>query len=246
MGRLIVGIREAEERLAAIGRALQSAFEEEIRDATHARDAANRGLARAQAMETAATSLGQDEMVMKIVELTESLKASEAAASRRLAELAALEKAVQLRLADPEGGAHIPVPMLPPAPVVSATPPPVKARPPDDLLSRQTQLLGRVKDLEKIAPKWEKDVARLGIQEHVALAHLIGKRFEVAGRKSDSQTAGALDRLKALAATLELTEITGFGDETADWSKLASDARTQRATLVESRKKPAEPAPPPA
>jgi hypothetical protein len=287
MGQLIVGIREAEGRLAAIGRALQSAYEEEVREATFARDAAAQGVARAQAMETAARSLGQTEIMAKIAEIVISLRTAESTATQRLAELAALEKAVQLRLADTEltpGPAALPSavsalvppppPSIPPAgplsvPAMASMPPvanvsstappftpppgntpsllnttPVPDAPPesvspakDDLLARQAQLITRVEELDRVIRRWPREIARHGIQEHVALARLIGRRFEVMNRMAESRAEEVVDRLQGLAAMIGIEDILGFGDESADWARVAADSRQQRLALVEARKR---------
>lgn len=102
MGRLIASVREAEERLAGLAKALQSAWEEELAEATSAREAARRSLSRADAMVQAAASLGRQELASRLEEVVRQLHAVERNAAGRLEELVTAEKALQHRLDAPE------------------------------------------------------------------------------------------------------------------------------------------------
>ena len=128
MGRLVTGVREAEERLAGIGRALQTAYEEELREATDARDSATRFLARAEAMEEASRSLGREEVTARVAEVIQQLRASYDAAMSRLRELAGIEKTVRMRLTDADQPGSQPAlmapqspPTIPPEPLTGTT-----------------------------------------------------------------------------------------------------------------------------
>lgn len=265
MGRLVAGVREAEERLAGLARALQSLYEEEVREATLARDAAARSLARAEAMEQASLALGGEELTRRLAEVIEQLRGAYASATKRLEELAGIEKAVQMRLNEPE--TTPPARTLPPPfPLVEATPlvevavettpktlrpaipapvtPPAPPEPApakeDELLAKQKQLLSRVEEIERAAAKWPKDLTRLAIQEHVALARLMVKRFSDAGRESEELVTSAIARLKALSEQLSLGKIVGLeAADTGDWTKLAATARMARTQLTEARRKAA-------
>lgn len=98
MGRLLARVREAEERLAGLTRALQSAWEEELSEAAGAREAAATGRRRAEAMEQAAGALGRDELTRRLREVVELLRSSEEAAATRVVELEALQASVGARL----------------------------------------------------------------------------------------------------------------------------------------------------
>jgi hypothetical protein len=235
MGRLATGVREVEERLAGIARALQSAYEEEMREALQARDAAARNLARAEAMEQASRALGHDDLTMRLAEVIDQLRSAHTAAVARLAELAGIEKTVQLRLNEADTTSPATVALLPSTSAAPVAAPPRK--PDDDLKARQQQLVTRIDEIERLARKWPKEIARQAIQEHVALARLLVKKLTSGGRSSEDLVTPALGRLRALADALPITDVSGWSpDETGDWSKIAVDARAQRAALVEARK----------
>ena len=262
MGRLVAGVREAEERLAGLARALQSLYEEEVREATLARDAAARSLARAQAMEQASLALGGEELTKRLSEVIEQLRGAYTTAMKRLEELAGIEKAVQMRLNEPV--TPPPARTLPPpfpinptievvevsmeeaTPAPAATLPPPSPRPPvptpeeakdDDLLAKQKLLLTRIEEIERAAARWQKEFARLAIQEHVALARLMVKRFKDAGRESEDLVSAAIAQLKALAEQLKLGKIVGFeASDVGEWTKLAATARMARTQLIEARR----------
>ncbi len=254
MGRFMTPVQMAEERLAGIARALQSAYDEELREATQARDAARLAIARADAMESAARSLGRDELATRLGEVIDQLRASETVANARVSELNALEKSVQAQLVGPTSASA-----LPPAPAGSAPTPaepttslraggtpaqqpaaaPKPVKPEDDLGAREKQLLARVDELERLASKWSKDIAKLALQEHVALGRLLMQRLTKAGL-SDGAISAAIGRMKDLAAKVGAGELVGADAATsADWNRVASDARAQRVALVESKKKAA-------
>lgn len=265
MGRLVAGVREAEERLAGLARALQSLYEEEVREATLARDAAARSLSRAQAMEQASLALGQDDLTKRVTEVIEQLRGAYNAAMKRLEELAGIEKTVQMRLT--ETPAPVPAPaLLPSAPPVAestpgvvitvepetpapavveapSAPPPSPPAPPakeTELLEKQKQLLSRIEEIERSVAKWPKEIARLAVQEHVALARMLEKRLKEIDRESEDLVTPAIARLKKLSGEQQLPNIIGFeATDSGDWNKLAANARTMRTHLIEARKKAA-------
>lgn len=112
MSRLIAGVREAEERLAGLARALQSAWDEELGEAQGAREAARRSLARALAMQEAAQALGRPELAARVDEVVRQLRQVEEEAVRRLEELNKAERSFQMRL---EEGIDDAARALPPA-----------------------------------------------------------------------------------------------------------------------------------
>src|SRR5690606_9462742 len=80
MGRLLARVREAEEKLAGLTQALQSAWEEELADARQALEAAAVAARRAEAMDEAARALGREELASRLQEVLETLRASESSA----------------------------------------------------------------------------------------------------------------------------------------------------------------------
>lgn len=100
MSRLIASVREAEERLAGLAKALQSAWDEEVAEASAARESARRSLIKALAMHEAAVALGRQELAARVEEVVNQLRASEADASRRMEQLVAAERSFQHRLGD--------------------------------------------------------------------------------------------------------------------------------------------------
>lgn len=98
MSRLLTSVREAEERLAGLARALQSAWDEEVAEASAARESARRSLVKATAMLEAAVALGRRELAARVEEVVNQLRAAETEASRRLDELVATERSFQHRL----------------------------------------------------------------------------------------------------------------------------------------------------
>jgi hypothetical protein len=126
-----------------------------------------------------------------------------------------------------------------PAALGTTTPAPEAPAAPakDDLLARQAQLITRVDELDRVIRRWPREIARHGIQEHVALAKLIGRRFEVMNRLAESRADEVLDRLQGLSAIIGIEDILGFGNESEDWARVAADSRQQRLALVEARKR---------
>lgn len=122
MGRLIARVRDAEERLAGVARALQSAYDEELAEALQARDAARESRARAEAMEAAARSLGRDELARRSAELVAQLDESLADAERRIEELGRVEVSLRERLTPAPRAT--PLPVLEPASIPPPTPAP--------------------------------------------------------------------------------------------------------------------------
>lgn len=101
MGGLIASVREAEERLAGLARALQSAWEEEVAEASSAREAARRSLQKADAMAEAAGNLGRQELAARLAAVADQLRSVEERAGSRLEALMQAEQALQLRLEAP-------------------------------------------------------------------------------------------------------------------------------------------------
>lgn len=125
MGRLITRVREAEERLAAIARTLQSAYEEELAEARAARESAVRGLRHAEAMEQAAVALGRGELASRLREVCEQFRASESAARKRAEELSDIEATITMQLGAPS-------PESPERPALtSSASPPIPSRAPE-------------------------------------------------------------------------------------------------------------------
>lgn len=122
MGRLIASVREAEERLAGLARALQSAWEEEVAEASSAREAARRSLHKADAMAEAAGHLGRQELAARLAAVVQQLRSVEERASSRLEVLMRTERDLQLRLEAP------PARSLPVTPVPWTEPPPPQVR----------------------------------------------------------------------------------------------------------------------
>ncbi len=99
MGHLLTSVREAEERLAAVARALSSAYDEEISEAKTAQVAARASLGRALAMDELAQALGRVELSQRVREVIASLEASAQDARSRLEELAQVEERLHAQLA---------------------------------------------------------------------------------------------------------------------------------------------------
>lgn len=127
MGRLLTRVREAEERLAGIARALQSAYEEEQREATAAREAAVASLHRAEAMAQAAAALGREELHQRLREVIDQLRANEDEARTRLSELDVVQKTIRARLDGPAPEASPPALPEPSRERTPAPPPPEPA-----------------------------------------------------------------------------------------------------------------------
>lgn len=260
MNRLVGRVRDAEERLAGIARALQTAYDEAVNEATTAREAARRGLQRALALENAAQELGQPDLIQRLREVGDQLRAAEAAADTRLNELAAIEETIRARLAEEIAPRPLPAPASPPPsdtadmPVATLEPQeataPTRSEPtaplpvPPALRQRLEQLEARVGELVRQAARWPKPIARLAAVEHVALARLVALRWPGGEPAGLAAVDGILSQLRELAGRLALGQVAGLdADEAADWNQQATQARAERHALVQKAKAASSPAP---
>lgn len=264
MSRLVSRVRDAEERLAGIARALQTAYDEAVNEATTAREAARRGLQRALALENAAQELGQPDLIQRLREVGDQLRAAEAAAGTRLTELAALEETIRARLADEIAPRPLPAPASQPSPdpAEPADPPAVATLEPQEqtappraeptapppaspaLRQRLEQLEARVGELVRQAARWPKPIARLAVVEHVALARLVALRWPGGEPAGLAAVDATLSQLRAAADRLALGEVAGLNaDEAGDWNQQATQARAERQALVQKAKAASAPAP---
>jgi hypothetical protein len=171
--------------------------------------------------------------VVKPIEQPEPAAApsDEAAEAEFEAALAAAPSTPPTRPAEPPTAA---------APAKSAPPTPAKASVAKaaDLRARLTQLATRVEEIARVAPKSGRAALKLVVEEHVALARLLGQRLDGAGADGTKEVADVLRHLGTIADAHGLSPVFGLKPaEFDDWGKVANDAKLARQALAARAKK---------